>query len=127
MSRGVLWFVPRGSGLTRFGLTALAEVRQRLPVALQVLVDGVALVVWLQALQHVEERQVLFGVLQMKADLRIKTSQCEIIPGLHRSWKTWKGCGIANAIFQNTVTVFWMFSVMLYHNVLGKGSRVLKV
>lgn len=99
MSRGVLWFVPRGSGLTRFGLTTLAEVRQRLPVALQVLVDGVALVVWLQALQHVEERQVLFGVLQMKTDLRIKTSQCEIIPGLHRSWTTWKGRGICKCYF----------------------------
>lgn len=36
-----------------FRLTALAEVMQGLPVALQVLVDGVALVVWLQALQHV--------------------------------------------------------------------------
>lgn len=33
-----------------FGLTTLAEVRQGLPVAFQMLVDGVALVVWLQAL-----------------------------------------------------------------------------
>lgn len=58
----------RGSCVTRFELTALAEVRQRLPVALQVLVDGVALVVGLKALQHVEEGKVLFGVLQMKTD-----------------------------------------------------------
>lgn len=65
MSRGV---VPRGSCVTRFGLTALAEVCQRLPVALQVLVDGVALVVGFKALQHVEEGKVLFGVLQMKTD-----------------------------------------------------------
>lgn len=54
-----------GSAGQRFGLTALAEMRQRLPVALQVFVDGVALVVWLQALQHVEERKVLLGVLQI--------------------------------------------------------------
>lgn len=127
MSRGVLWFVPRGSGLTRFGLTALAEVRQRLPVALQVLVDGVALVVWLQALQHVEERQVLFGVLQMKTDLRIKLLSVKSFQGSAGHGKPGKVVKFANAIFQNTVTVFWMFSVMLYHNVLGKGSRVLKV
>lgn len=54
----------------RFGLTTLAEVRQRLPVALQVFVDGVVLVVWLQALQHVEEGKVLFGVLQITKSWR---------------------------------------------------------
>lgn len=47
-----------------FRLTTLAEVMQGLPVALQVFVDGVALVVQLQALQHVQEGKVLFGVLQ---------------------------------------------------------------
>lgn len=45
-------------------LTTLAEVLQRLPVALQVFIDGVALVVWLQALQHVQEGKILFWVLQ---------------------------------------------------------------
>lgn len=33
-----------------FGLTTLAEVLQGLPVAFQVFVDGVALVVWFQTL-----------------------------------------------------------------------------
>lgn len=37
----------------RFRLTTLAEVLQGLLVAFQMLVDGVALVVWLQTLQHV--------------------------------------------------------------------------
>lgn len=50
------------------GLTTLAEVQQRLPVTSEVFVDGVALVVWLQALEHVEEGEVLFGVLQRRAD-----------------------------------------------------------
>lgn len=36
-----------------FGLTTLAEVLQSFPVAFQVFVDGVALVVWFQTLQHV--------------------------------------------------------------------------
>lgn len=47
-----------------FGLTTLAEVLQGFPVAFQVFVDGVALVVWFQALQHVQEGKVLFRVLQ---------------------------------------------------------------
>lgn len=47
-----------------FGLTTLAEVLQGFPVAFQVFVDGVALVVWFQTLQHVQEGKVLFRVLQ---------------------------------------------------------------
>ncbi len=39
--------------IEKFRLTALAEVMQGLPVTFQVFVDGVALVVWLQTLQHV--------------------------------------------------------------------------
>ena len=46
------------------GLTTLAEVVQSFAVSLQVLVDGVALVVWLQSLQLVQEGKVLFRVLQ---------------------------------------------------------------
>ena len=46
------------------GLTTLAEVVQSFSVSLQVLVDGVALVVWLQSLQLVQEGKVLFRVLQ---------------------------------------------------------------
>lgn len=49
-------------------LTTLAEMEQSLPVALQVLVDGVTLVIQLQALQHVQEREVLFRVLQEEED-----------------------------------------------------------
>ena len=45
-------------------LTTLAEVEQGLAVSLQVLVDGAALVVWLQRLQLVEEGEVLFRVLR---------------------------------------------------------------
>ena len=45
-------------------LTTLAEVKEGLAVSLQVLVDGVALVVWLQGLQLVQEGKVLFGVLR---------------------------------------------------------------
>ena len=44
-------------------LTTLAEMMQGLRVSLQVFVDGVALVVGFQDLQHVQERQVLFRVL----------------------------------------------------------------
>lgn len=64
MSRAGRRLRPEVRGGGAYGrLTALAEVLQGLPVALQVLVDGVALVVGLQALQHVEEGEVLFGVL----------------------------------------------------------------